>query len=383
MNRHVLILCLLCLMYATPEFASAHEAPADCGPVCAFQSIITVADPGVRVPTVVEVPLPEGVYGPVAIQEMGGGEWQPSYITETGTVRATPFTITSDYGQPYNRLTDTNPLTFEQFALPTDTQGEVTLVVTFAEPVTISALRLLLDDQVALPRTVAVSVLDREENEIVVAPAPVPNSGLVRFLRTTGKTFLVTFAYAQPLRITELALLEADLEATTLRAVRFLAQPGEAYRVYAEPDRSVQIDTAEAGDLRSDTGVRRLTTATLSTNPSYQVADVDDDHIPDRLDNCVSTANPNQEDVDGNGRGDECDDFDRDGVVNPVDNCRDLPNRDQRDEDGDGVGDECDEAESRFTERNAWIPWAGMGFAAIVLVGLFALTLRRPIEMPK
>jgi len=40
------------------------------------------------------------------------------------------------------------------------------------------------------------------------------------------------------------------------------------------------------------------------------------------------------------------------------------------------VGDECDGEESRLTERYTWVPWVGMGLAALVLVGLFAVTAR-------
>lgn len=374
----VIIFCLISVA------AEARVSPVDppqhkvCEPACAFQKMAVVPNPGVRVPTVLEVPLPADSYGQVAVQDSGAGEWLPTYVKETNTVSATPFSIASDYGQPYDRLSDGDPLSYEQFALPDDTEGSVTLVVSFAEPVTISQLRLQLDDQVALPRSVEVSVIDREEREIVVAPTAFPGSGVLQFLRTTGQTFLVTFTYAQPLRITELALLEDRPAATTARVVRFLAQPGVAYALFADTDRHVQLAAGEAPDLVSDTDVRRLAPALLEINTDYEPADVDSDTVPDRMDNCVFTSNPDQADLDDNGRGDMCDDYDRDGRINSEDSCPNQPNRDQRDEDGDGIGDVCDEAESRFTEQHAWIPWAGMGFAALVLVGLFALALRTP-----
>jgi len=63
-----------------------------------------------------------------------------------------------------------------------------------------------------------------------------------------------------------------------------------------------------------------------------------------------------------------------DGLINYRDNCPDNPNRDQKDTDGDGLGDACDQEESRLTERYAWIPWLGIGFASVVLVVLLILT---------
>ena len=53
--------------------------------------------------------------------------------------------------------------------------------------------------------------------------------------------------------------------------------------------------------------------------------------MPDRLDNCPLTFNPDQADADLDGVGDACD------------NCRTTPNPDQADADLDGVGDVCED----------------------------------------
>ncbi|MFB1479178.1 lamin tail domain-containing protein [Corallococcus sp. RDP092CA] len=85
----------------------------------------------------------------------------------------------------------------------------------------------------------------------------------------------------------------------------------------------------------------------------------DDDHdgVPTWLDNCPFVANADQQDTDGDGKGDACDgcpsdanacaatdpsDFDYDGITAPGDNCPLVANPDQQDTDGDGVGDACD-----------------------------------------
>lgn len=71
-------------------------------------------------------------------------------------------------------------------------------------------------------------------------------------------------------------------------------------------------------------------------------ADADGDGVPNRPDNCDTTANPDQADADGDGVGDACEDGDGDGLFDPADNCPVTANPGQADADGDGSGDACD-----------------------------------------
>jgi hypothetical protein len=82
--------------------------------------------------------------------------------------------------------------------------------------------------------------------------------------------------------------------------------------------------------------------------------DGDGDGIGDACDNCISHSNLDQADSDGDGVGDACDvcslithpdqtDADGDGIGDLCDNCLDSANPDQADQDGDGMGDLCDD----------------------------------------
>ena len=76
--------------------------------------------------------------------------------------------------------------------------------------------------------------------------------------------------------------------------------------------------------------------------------DADGDEWADGLDNCPIDANPGQEDTDGDGVGDACNDAndpDGDEYADALDNCPSVSNPGQEDTDGDGVGDACNDAD--------------------------------------
>ena len=78
--------------------------------------------------------------------------------------------------------------------------------------------------------------------------------------------------------------------------------------------------------------------------------DIDDDGLLDVIDNCVETANPLQENIDGDLLGDACDpcvigsneNEDGDALLDGCDNCPHVANDDQANTDADDLGDVCD-----------------------------------------
>jgi hypothetical protein len=379
--KNKILLFILFLATVINAGAQSSQKSFDVSLISAFRLYKDFDNIPIKVPAVVEIPFNDFIERfDFAVFDKTSNSFEPYYFKQKIIVAEIPVSInTIPSNSKANLIIDKNTNTYVDFFLPENGQGQVKIILTSSKPITSSGLTLLLDNNVALPSSIEIKAVIDDQERIIVANRKMDGQSIY-FPKTTSDKWQITFNYSQPLRISELYLHQDNVIKSNVNAIRFLAQPGHSYRIYFNPDRPANIKVGESGNLASAVDVLTIQPTESYNNPYYVIADVDNDGVPDIKDNCVFVSNPDQQDLNNNGRGDACDDFDQDGIINTQDNCPNNPNRNQIDSDGDGIGDACDPEESRLTERFPWIPWLGIGFTAIVIVILFILTLKKPTK---
>lgn len=372
MNFKKINLLIVLLLLIFPFFVFSQTTNS----ISAFQDQKNIQINHLSTPTVVEIPLDgdcdaKDVF---AVYNKTSSLFEPYYIKSK--ILDEPNSITLTIDNTYSsKLNDNNLSTFEEFDILDDNMAEVMVTLKSDRVIAADSLTILLDKHVALPNKIKISALvDGREKNIITKEM---DGYKVYFPKTSSSEWLMHFYYTQPLRITEIKLHQTDKISTN--SLRFLAQPKNEYVLYLNPDRVVDIKVGEAGDLLSDDEVLILDASSLYSlpNPDYVLADIDNDGVPDIRDNCINIFNPEQEDLNNNGKGDVCEDYDKDGIINKNDNCPSIPNKDQIDSDNDNIGDVCDNEESRITEKYAFIPWIGIIFAFITIIILFMITYKK------
>lgn len=335
--------------------------------------------PKISVPTVIEVLFNKNNLSQdtFAVYNNSTKELEPYFLNDQRKEIGKSIEVLGISNGETSNLTDGNNESYLEFPLLGKT-GVAGVSYVYNEPITSSSLYFSLPDNVARPDTVSINATVAGKDTVVLAPAKVTSATSILFPKTTASEWRIAFTFSQPLRIGEM-----NFEGTSLKTgnmgVRFLAEPGQTYKIYFDSDRYVDTrSTKESGNLSSNAGVVSINSPEYVTNELFVPVDQDEDSVKDAVDNCPNNWNPDQKDSDNNGVGDACEDYDRDGVVGSVDNCPNTPNAYQEDTDADGIGNVCDTVDNRVTERLPWLPWAGIGAAALVLLGLFALALRRP-----
>lgn len=341
-----------------------------------FKKIITVDRINILVPTVVEIELPNEILNSYfAVFNQTDEKFEPyQTINSLDSSRIIPQKITANSVNSEN-LFDTNYQTSVEFDVDQNGRGSTKIIYSFAENIESNSLTLSLDQFVSLPNAITIRANVNGTEKIILSQFK-PTSNKINFPLNQSKEWEIDFEYSQPLRINELQILSTNIKQSPSR-IRFLAQPNKNYQIYTDPDMIIDQNTGERPNLLQNNDIKVVSILQSTQNPFYKQADTDNDTIPDSTDNCVLIANTDQKDIDGNNRGDVCDDYDKDGIINSSDNCINEPNANQADVDGDSIGDACDGIESRLTERNPWIVWGGIGLATLIFLGLFAVALRK------
>jgi len=370
-----LIFSLLSPVFAVQETQEA----ASKNVLSSFKSFYDVTPVELTLPKPLKITLPNSQDFGVAVIETKSQEAQPVEIIEKTNI-STPSVLAST--SPAVRgtadaLIDRDPSTTAEFDIDTD-EGKAQMQLSFSKEITSSALNLELADHVAPPYMISIEA-HVGGKWITVLAEQLNHGTYIPFPQRTAQNWQINFSHSQPLVLREVALQDDKLSSEESGTeVVWLAKPGETYRVYADAVIYEPIKTGELGNLlENPDDILKGSIGVKQENPVFTEPDSDGDGIPNYRDNCVNLSNPKQEDLDGNKRGDACEDHDKDGVMDAVDNCSQDPNSNQKDTDGDKIGDVCDSEESRPTEQMPWLPWVGMGGAAIVVIGVIFASLRK------
>jgi hypothetical protein len=359
--------------------------------VSAFRFRAAISPKDLSVPSVVEFKVPESYvtrirnWEGVAIESQTNQEMPIHHIQHTDTV---PVQHVSYVGaavtERAHSLVDGNSNTYVAFdSAATESENDVVIEIAYEEAITTDSISVQYERNAVAPTAITVSGISQNGGMELLKTVQYSSGGerrvdTISFPRRTVTGLEIGFVYEQPLRIAEITATQTQYRPST-HHIRFLAQPDATYVVYLYPERDWGYFRGESAlNLGGVTDVVVLNDADVlfSQNTLYVAGDSDGDGVIDSADNCPDVPNSDQEDKNRNGVGDACEDFDRDGYINAEDNCPDVPNRNQKDTDGDGIGDACDEEEDRFTEANPWLPFAGIGFAVVVLAVLGVLAMK-------
>lgn len=265
------------------------------------------------------------------------------------------------------------------------TAETVTFLLRFASDVTPRVLEYEMESGTVEYATVRIGP---DAESLRNAFVGTPSHNRIDLSGERARVFEVTLTIRQGVpKIREIFLLQPRSR------LLFRAVPNQSYRLlygageYVDgphdntlKDRDSVIATVGPGrrpseaELGDHDGVNEADNCPLHWNPKQE--DADGDGIGNVCDNC-DVPNPDQTDENRNGAGDICEDPDGDGWINAEDNCPQVENYAQEDEDQDGRGNVCDNDDNRFSANKPWLLWTAMIMIILVLAGLGTAVMRR------
>jgi hypothetical protein len=151
--------------------------------------------------------------------------------------------------------------------------------------------------------------------------------------------------FAYPLDMYEFPLPLATPSAHNLVGARSVGGELTDWLNGTVDDVAIYGEPLDEGEVEGHLAIGEAPTPSVVLVEPEESGDADEDGVPDEVDNCAEAANASQDDSDGDGVGDACQeepDSDEDGVPDEVDNCPEAANEEQVDSDGNGVGDACE-----------------------------------------
>lgn len=368
--KKILLSLALLFLSAQPVAAYSQFLDQQNFDVTTFHQVSQPITPKVQFPTLIEIPISTDTpYA--AVKELPTNQFQPYEITSI-SVPVNKYVQEMLSDRDISQLNNSSIPANIDFPLQNGT-ATAHLRLIYDQTITSSQLNLVFADNVTPPDTVTIIANNSNlsTHQIILDRAQY-QSHTINFPTGTSQIWEVIISSHQPIRLSSLDFA-TQTTSSTQTGLRFLARPNETYQVYLDSDRAPNNPYLAPGNY-SETTPSLVISIQLEPNPEYRLSDQDNDLISDIQDNCRYISNPDQQDLNHNGKGDACEDFDLDGIINSQDNCPNHPNPKQQDTDGDGLGDHCDNSESRFTESYPFIPWLGLGFGFIIVIVILTTT---------
>lgn len=317
---------------------------------------------------------------PILVVEEKSNLMQNYLIIKQSELQKTSYEIfEKDINYSLDELNDGNLDSFVNFPVTSNYADNTTqLILQYNSEIISKSLLISFSQYSKLPSSVKIEAQINDRIETVVNEIQIDGNEIF-FPKTKSDKWYITFQLYQPLRVSEISLIQEMPQQNNPSLLRFIAGSGNSYKILLNPEPLLQVPSMVDVTLKDIDQSRVVKTGVLPIydNPRYVNLDSDGDRIPDGKDNCPRTTNYSQEDMDGNGIGDACEDFDNDGIINSKDNCPDNPNSNQSDQDKDNIGDICDTIESRFAEKHPWLLWVGIIYVLISTLVLVIFTLKK------